>query len=187
MNWVFPKELFIEKSMNIISGNKGILKLCISLLICVISGCGMYSFTGASISPDVKTVSVQYFPNYAGLVQPTLSQLFTERLKDKFVSQTSLSLVKNNGDLNFEGSITDYRTQPSAIQAGDRPALNQLVITVKVVFTNRKDEKQNFESTFSRFAEYESTRSLLEVEEGLIKQINDQLVDDIFNKAVVNW
>jgi outer membrane lipopolysaccharide assembly protein LptE/RlpB len=173
--------------MNIISDRKTAGRLPLLFFLASLLGSCGYSFTGASIAPDIKTVSIQYFPNYATLVQPTLSQLFTERLKDKFISQTTLSLVKNNGDLNFEGAITDYRTQPSAIQAGDRPALNQLVITVRVTFTNRKDEKQNFESSFTRFAEFESSRSLLEVEEDLIREINRQLVDDIFNKAVVNW
>jgi outer membrane lipopolysaccharide assembly protein LptE/RlpB len=157
------------------------------LMIGIISGCHVYSFTGASISPDIKTVSIQLFPNRASIVQPSLSQAFTEKLKDKFVSETSLALVKDNGDLNFEGAITDYNTQPTAITGNDNAALNRLTITVSVKFTNTKDSKQDFETNFSRYADYDSRKSLSSVEQELITQINSQLVDDIFNKAVVNW
>lgn len=150
-------------------------------------GCGTYSFTGASISPDIKTVTVQYFQNRASIVEPTLSQKFTEKLKDKFVSQTSLRIVDANADLTFEGQISDYRTQPIAIQGDQTAAQNRLTITVNVKFSNTKDEKQNFETSFSRFADYSSDKSLNEVEQTLITEINRQLVDDIFNKAVSNW
>mgnify|MGYP000929903901 CR=1 FL=1 len=67
-----------------------------------------YSTTGASISPDVKTFSVDYFPNKAPLVVPYLSSLFTEKLTDYMRSKTGLSqLTDNNGDIRFEGQITE--------------------------------------------------------------------------------
>ena len=91
-----------------------------------------YSFTGASISPDIKTVSIQYFPNMARLVNPNLSQVFTESLKEKFLSQTNLSLVNNIGDLNFEGEIVEYYTKPMAIQGDETAALNRLTIKIRV-------------------------------------------------------
>ena len=161
--------------------------LSLILISIAFIGCHVYSFTGASISPDIKTVSIQLFPNRAPIVQPSLSNAFTEKLKDKFVSETSLSLVKDNGDLNFEGAITDYNTQPTAITGNDNASLNRLTITVSVKFTNTKDSKQDFETNFSRYADYASNQSLSAVEQTLITQINSQLVDDIFNKAVVNW
>jgi hypothetical protein len=151
------------------------------------TSCHVYSFTGASISPDIKTVSIQLFPNRASIVQPSLSNAFTEKLKDKFVSETNLSLVKDNGDLNFEGAITDYNTQPTAITGNDNASLNRLTITVSVKFTNTKDSKQDFETNFSSYADYASNQSLSSVEKDLITQINSKLVDEIFNKAVVNW
>ena len=158
------------------------------LIVLLLHGCKTnYSFTGASIAPEVKTVSVQYFPNYAPLIQPTLSQAFTEMLKDKFLSETGLILVDGTGDMNFEGAITGYSVSPLAIQANETAALNRLTITVNVKFTNAKDEKQDFESSFSKYEDYESSLNLSSVEEGLIKQINAQLVEAIFNKAVVNW
>ena len=164
------------------------LLACILLVFAIsIYGCGVYSFTGASIAPDVKTVTIQYFQNRASIIEPTLSQKFTEKLKDKFVSQTSLRVVESNADLLFEGQISDYRTQPIAIQGDQTAAQNRLTITVNVKFSNTKDNKQNFETSFSRFADYPSDKSLNEVEQNLIEEINKQLVDDIFNKAVSNW
>lgn len=157
------------------------------VLLAMMSSCGVYSFTGASISPDVKTISIMHFPNQAPLVQPTLSQVFTEALKDKFTSQTNLTMVDRGGHLHLEGAIVSYSTQPVAIQSGDQAALNRLTIGVKVTFINEKDEKQNFEQTFSRYYDYDSRLSLQVVEPEAIKAITDALVEDIFNKAVVNW
>jgi hypothetical protein len=147
----------------------------------------IYSFTGTSISPDIKTVSIQYFNNYAPIIQPTLSQLLTESLKEKFLTQTKLTLVDKDGDLNFKGTITGYSTSPVAIQANEKAALNRLSITISVKFTNNKDDKQNFETTFTRFEDYQSNSNLSAIEETLDKQIVDALVDDIFNKSVINW
>tara|TARA_B100001109_G_scaffold253917_1_gene252507 strand:- start:785 stop:1288 length:504 start_codon:yes stop_codon:yes gene_type:complete len=146
-----------------------------------------YSFTGASISPEIKTVSISFFPSYAPLAPPTASQAFTEALKDIFLSQTNLVLVKSNGDLEFEGSITNYTTAPVAIQGNETAALTRVSMTVKVKFTNNFDEEQSFESSFSRFEDIETSIDLSSAEEDLLRSINDQLTQDIFNKSVTNW
>jgi hypothetical protein len=166
------------------------LNICLLLLplLLVFSSCRVnYSFSGASVSPDVKTVSIQTFRNNASLAPPTISQSFTEALKDIFTSQTSLGIVSKDGDLNFEGEITSYQTLPVAIQSNDQAALNRLTITINVRFTNIKDEKQKFEVSFSRYADYPSSQSLNAVQDELIRQINEQLVQDVFNKAMINW
>jgi len=155
--------------------------------VSLLSGCGIYSFTGASISPDVKTISVKYFPNNAPLVQPTLSNTFTEALRDKFTNQTNLKLVKSGGDLSIEGEITGYSIEPVAIQSNQQAASQRLKITISVRFTNKMDEKQNFETSFSRYEDYDASSSLSQVESGLIETITDALAQDVFNKAVVNW
>ena len=167
---------------------KNIIKFLFSIFFILLFGCKIkYSFTGASVSPEVRTISIQYFSNNAPIVLPSLSQTFTEKLKDKFLSQANLGLVANNGDLSLSGAITGYSTQPIAIQGNETAALNRLTIIISVKFVNSKNEKQDFETTFSRYADYDSKLSLSQVEDDLIKQINDQLVDDIFNKAMINW
>ncbi|MGC9331233.1 MAG: LptE family protein [Bacteroidales bacterium] len=158
------------------------------VVILVLSGClsGGYSFTGASIG-EAKTIRVKHFPNRAPVVQPTLSNTFTEALKDRFVQQTNLNMVNQMADMEFEGEITDYKITPQAYQGNETAALNRLTITVKVKFVNRTDETQNFEQTFSEFADYSSSKSLTSVETVLIEEIVDKLTESIFNKAVVNW
>ena len=152
------------------------------------SGCKInYSFSGASVPAEAKTVSVQYFQNNASLAPPTISQAFTEALRDKLSSQTRLGLVNKGGDLAFEGSITSYTTSPIAIQSSDQAALNRLTISVMVKYTCSFDEKKNFEQSFTRYSDYPSTNSLAAVEDDLIKDINQQLVQDIFNRALNDW
>ena len=154
----------------------------------VLSGCTVnYSFTGGSIHPDVKTINIKNFPNNANLVEPTLSQKLTDALRDKFVSDTRLVLVSDGGDAVLEGSITGYRTQPVAIQGDDQAALNRLTITLDVKYTNIIEEDMSFESSFSRYADYSSDQNLSDVQELLIDEINEMLVEDVFNKAVINW
>ena len=157
------------------------------LLALVCQGCGIYSFSGASIPPEAKTVSVQYFPNQAQLINPTLSNDFTTALRDAMMNQTSLDMVESGGDLAFEGEITDYRTTPVAITAGQTAALNRLTITVNVRFTNMFDETKNFESKFTHYEDYPSDQDLNSVQESLSGSIIEALVEDIFNKALVNW
>ena len=146
-----------------------------------------YSFTGASIPEDVKTVSIKTFQNFAPLTNPNYPQLFTEELKDVFLSQTNLSLVGTNGDLQFEGGITNYKISSVAIQGNETAALNRLSITINVKFTNTKDNIQSYESKFTRFADFSSSSSLSAVEDELMKEINTQITQDVFNQAVSNW
>lgn len=156
-------------------------------LLAGLAACGIYSFTGASIPPQATTFSVSYFPNNAQLVQPTLSQRFTEAMQDKFLKQTNLRMVDSGGDLHFEGSITGYTTAPAAISGNDQAALNRLTITVRVTFINEFEPENDFERSFSRYWDYDSNLSLSQIEDEAITVITEALVEDIFNQAVVNW
>lgn len=158
-----------------------------SFLLLMAIGCGVYSFTGASIPPGAKTISIAYFVNNAQFVEPTLSQSLTDALRDRFQSQTDLDFVKEGGDLQLEGIITDYSTRPVAIQGNETAAKNRLTVTVKVKFTNVLDPDKDFDQAFTRYEDYDSNQDLSAVKDQLITTINEYLVDDIFNKAVVNW
>lgn len=161
--------------------------LIVMIAAFLLKGCGVYSFTGASISPEVNSVQVNHFPNESDLVNPTLAREFTNALKEKFSAQTDLDVLNNNGDLVFEGAIRKYTTEPVAIQGDQTAALNRLSITVFVKFTNKIEPEQSFETSFTQYREYSSSQSLAAVEDGLVEEINADLVEDIFNKSVVNW
>lgn len=160
-----------------------LLFFCISLFI----GCGIYSFNGASISKETKSITVEYFKNSALTKQPTLSQVLTEKLKDYFTEQTNLIISNQNGDLYFNGDIIKYDVQPIAIQSNETAGQNRLTISVKIDFSNKQNEELNFNQTFSRYKDYESSQNLSDIEDVLITEITNELVEDIFNKAVVNW
>jgi hypothetical protein len=167
---------------------KKIKNISLILVLTLLYSCtGGYSFTGADISADIKSFSVDNFENRAPLVQPTLSNTFTEALIDRFLSQTSLELVGSNGDLNFEGEITNYRVSPQAFTGDERAALNRLTISIRVKFTNTQEPTKSFDTSFSRYADFESTVSLSAVEEELIREIVDQITEDIFIRSVANW
>jgi hypothetical protein len=154
----------------------------------VFSACKVsYSFSGVSISPDVKTFSVAYFPNRARLVNPNLSQQFTDGLQEKIIKQSKLNQIKENGDLEFSGQITGYDVQPMNIVSGDIAAQNRLKIEVKVKFTNNKDHTQDWEKSFTAYEDYDSTKSLDQAEGNLVTEIIKKLTDDIFNASVANW
>ncbi len=151
------------------------------------SGCGVYSFTGASIPPEAKTISVQFFPNRAQLIEPVLSPVFTDALRDQFVNQTNLEMIDRNGDLAIEGEIIEYKTSPIAIQGDQTAALNRLTIGVNVRFINRFEPDKDFEQKFVQFLDYPSESDLNAVKGDLITGITEMLTTDIFNKAVINW
>lgn len=161
--------------------------LVVMLTCCLLTSCGVYSFSGASIPAEAKTVSVQYFPNNAQLVNPLLSNTLTNALNDMFVNQTTLQSVAQNGDLAIEGEITGYVTSPIAITGNQTAAMNRLTVTVNVRFTNKYEESKNFEQKFSQYQDYPSNQDLNAVQDALVEQIVEDLCQDIFNKAVVNW
>lgn len=157
------------------------------LLVLALSGCGVYSFTGASISPEVKSVTIEFIPSYAPLAPANMPQAFTESLRDLFVSRTNLDLLTKNGDIRFSGYISAYQTRPVAIQGNETAAKNRLTINVNITYTDSVDPAKSFEKTFSRFADFDASQNLASVEQGLIEEINEQLILDIFNEAMVNW
>ncbi len=146
-----------------------------------------YSLSGATIPVEAKTISVAFFTNNTTLGKPSISQKFTEKLRDVVSSQTNLALMKQNGDLQFEGNISDYNVAPVAIQSTDQAALNRLTITVSVKYTNKFDATKNFEQSFTRFTDYQASKAISSVEDDLLTEINRQLTEDIFNKAFNNW
>ena len=152
-----------------------------------VSSCGIYSFTGTSIQPDVKTITINHFEYTAQTVNPSLSNDLTEAVRTQFRKMTRLEQVDEEGDLEIEGQITGYDIRASAVTAGELAAQNRLTVTIKIAFTNRKYPNEDFEKSFSGYADYDSMQSLEMVQNDLCQQIIEKLVDDIFNATVANW
>lgn len=149
---------------------------------------GGYSFTGGDVG-KAKTVSIDFFPNYADLVQPQLSQTFTEKLRDVFIRQTPLNLVQSGGDMHLEGSIVQYTIDPINAQANAQAqvAQNRLTIAVNVIFTNKLEPEKSFEKMFTRYDDFPSDQDISQVQEELHDKLAQELSENILNQAVGNW
>ena len=161
-------------------------------LVCMLAVCGCniihYSFSGTSIQPDVKTITLNEFEYKALKVNPTLSNSLSEAVRTRFRQMTRLEQVEMDGDLEISGDITGYDVRAQAVTANEVAAQNRLTVTVKVSFNNRKYPEDNFENkSFSAYADYDSTNSLDAVEQTLCEEIIDKLVEDIFNATVAQW
>ena len=181
-NSVFPKGLYTENLNNMIYK-----KLIILLLVFNNLSCGIYSFNGASINEDVKTIKVNYISNKSSLAQPQLSSLMTEQLIDKFQSETNLVLTDFDAHVIFSGSIVKYDIKPVSIQNNEIAAQNRLTISVEIEHINTIDEKLSFKKIFNDYIDFDSNEILSEVEEDLNIEIVNNLIEDIFNEAFMNW
>ncbi len=167
-------------------------KITIAVLIAVsflLGGCSIvkYSFSGTSIQPDVKTVTINFFEYKALKVNPTLSNDLTEAMKDKFRKLTKLEQVDFDGDLEISGAVTGYEVRAAAVTANEVAAMNRLTVTASLKFTNRKYPEEDFEKSFSAYSDYDSTNSLDAVEASLCEEIVEKLVEDMFNASVAQW
>ncbi|RRQ47138.1 LptE family protein [Chryseobacterium sp. SC28] len=163
------------------------------LVSCLLSSC--YSFTGSSLSPEMKTVKINTFPNNAANNLPTLSQEFTVALQNRFLQRTTLKGAVENPDLLIEGEITDYNITPTSIgspttttQGTTIEAMqNKLTITVKVHYENKIDPSLNFDRTYSDEAVFNSDLDLNTIETAQVKIVNERIINKIYNDIVANW
>ena len=158
-----------------------------TLLLTAAVSCGIYSFSGTSIQPDVKSLSVEYFENKALKVNPSLSSSLSDALIEKYRKLTRLDILSEMGDMNVAGEIVNYDTKPMAVTKDEQASQNRLTIVVKIYFTNKLHPEEDFEKTFSAYADYDANEMLDAVEETLCEEIIEKLVEDIFNATVANW
>jgi hypothetical protein len=164
-----------------------LLLFLIGPLSLITSSCGVYSFTGTTLSPDIKTVTVNNFILATAGGPANLPLTFNERLKEYYQRYTNLKVVPNNGDMVLEGNITGYDLLAVAPTAQDQAGVNRLQITVLARFYNNKDETKNFEQSFSFYQDFPQNQTLSQNESRLVPRILDQIVLDIFNKTAADW
>jgi outer membrane lipopolysaccharide assembly protein LptE/RlpB len=163
-------------------------RLFLILAVLFVAGCKVQmTFRGSSVPENVNTASVQYFENRAPLINPLLSQTFTEALKDRITSESRLLINDEVGDVDFSGEITGYDLRPMAIQANAVSAETRMTISVRVRYRNFKDPQQNWESSFSAYSDFESSQNITAIESELVADIVDQITENIFNKAFSDW
>jgi hypothetical protein len=147
-----------------------------------------YSFSGSSIDyTKVSSISIKDFPNMSPLVYAPLSQKFTEALKDKYTRQTKLQILREGGDLDLEGEITNYTLTPQAVKEDAYASQTRLTISVRVRYTNRTNAEEDFEQTFSAYQEFGNENTIDMVQDQLCELIISEIVDQIYNGTVANW
>jgi hypothetical protein len=152
-----------------------------------LSSCSVYNFTGTG-KIDAKTFQVNYFQNNAELIEPGIERTFTLQLQDIIQNQTNLNLVQTGADLSYDGEITDYYISPMTATADQQAAQNRLSISVKVRFTNKKKESDDFEKTFSFFYDYPARDQLTgSTLSNALKEIFERITQDIFNESLAKW
>ncbi|NLI71309.1 MAG: LptE family protein [Bacteroidales bacterium] len=158
-------------------------------VLIVVSGCKIsYGFTGGSLDySKYKSISIVDFPNNAELVNPTLSQFFTEALKDKYTRSTKLSLLRDGGDMHLEGEIVGYQLQAMAISADSYASETKLTLVINVRFTDTKNPEQDFETRYSASQLFDSNQMLSDVEDELVDLLVKEIVDKIYNDTVARW
>lgn len=160
-----------------------ILLAALALSSCRIS----YSFSGTSIQPDVNSITINYIEYRALRVNPSLSNDLTEAIRNQFRRMTRLEQVDQDGDMELSGEITGYDVTAAAVTADEVAARNKLTVTVKISFSDKKHPEEDFDKSFSAYAEYDSTNTLDAVEGALCQEIIEKLVEDIFNASVAQW
>ena len=156
-------------------------------LLFTMTSCGIYSFSGTSIQPDVNSITINYIEYRALRVNPSFSNEFTEAIRNQFRRMTRLEQVDQDGDMELSGEVTGYEVTPAAVTADEVAARNKLTVTVKIQFTDKKHPEEDFDKSFSAFSEYDSTSTIDAVESSLCAEIIEKLVEDIFNAAVAQW
>ena len=164
-----------------------ILRLLIVFLIA--SSCSVkYSLTGASIGPETKTFQVNYFQNNAPLIEPGIERDFTNKLIDLLINQTSLELVKSNGDLTYEGEIVEYRISPTTATANNTAAQNRLTVGVNIRFYDKNDSEADFEKRFSFYYDYPGNVQLIGGQrDTALDEIFERITQDVFNASLAKW
>lgn len=164
----------------------------IIIQVFIIKGCGIYSFTGASIPPGVSTFQVNFFENQAGnrpgsTVEPGLDNEFTNALQDLIMNQTNLDLVTSDGQLIYEGEITEYSVTPMSATAQITAAQNRLKMSVSFRFINTKLEEDDYSKTYSFFYDFPAELQVFDVKDTAHKEIFDRITQDIFNDTLAKW
>lgn len=165
------------------------LYLVVLLAVCC-SSCGVYSFTGTSISPEIKTISIQNFENSSGEGPANLTQLVTNNFKNYYQRNTNLTILQREGDLQLEGQIVSFTLTPAAVQREgnvDQATLNRLTLAVQIRFTNTKDPEQDFDQQFTITQDFPQDTDITRIPPASIDQLTERLVADVFNKSVANW
>jgi hypothetical protein len=162
--------------------NKIFTGLIISIIL---SSC--YSFKGASLSQELKTIQINNVRMETAGGPTNLGLTINEKIKEYFQRNTTLKIFKQNPDLLLEGSVIGYEMTPQAPTSDDKAGLNRLTLRMQFTLVNRLDETKNFDQEFSFYQDFPQNQTLTQVEKSLVPKLIDQIILDLFNKIAGDW
>lgn len=163
------------------------IALLLTCLLLITSCTVSYSFKGAMLSDDYKTIEIQEFKNQAALVYPPLEQVFNDYLKNTYIRNTKLQISNVNPDLVLEGEISQYDLTPLAVGQNALATQTRLTMGVRIRFKDNKDPRKDKEQTFTAYADFDTSQTLTAVQDQLIDQLTKEIVDQIFNATMMDW
>lgn len=160
------------------------------LLLTAMTGCiPKYTLNGAAIDYNVyKTINIGNFPIRAAMVYAPLEPMFQNKLTDTYTKQTRLKIIdSSNTDLTVEGEITGYQLTPQAVGEDAYATKTRLTITVRIKYTDNKEQRNSIDQSFSAYRDFDSSEMLTNVQDQLCEEICEELVMLIFNATAGNW
>ena len=148
--------------------------------------CGIYSFSGATVPKEVKTISIQYIQNKAPNAWTSIDRIFNQELKNKLVNEAGLKVNDANGDYEIKGSILSYTITAQSPTQGQIANAYRVAITVQIEFKDNVTEKKvQWTENFTNFEQYEGDIS--GTEDAKITNISKSISNSIFNKIFSTW
>lgn len=159
------------------------------IAVALLSSCSIsYKFNGANINyQTTHSISVSDFPNNAPMVNPMLSNMLSEGVRDLYQRQTRLQVLRKGGDLELEGEIVGYDITQGAISTDSYASESKLTVRVSVHFTNNIHPEESFDKTYTAYQTFDASRLLTDVQDELCAIIVTEIAENIYNDTVAKW
>jgi hypothetical protein len=167
--------------------SKYLFLLFITLLVVNLTGCCLYSFTGAAVPEHLNTIAIPIAEDRSGAAEPGLRELLTNTLTQKFIDDNTLQVTERvAADAILECTIVSVSDAPSIVTAGENIESRRLTISVQTVYRDLIKRKIIFEKTFSQFSDYPSGGGIAE-RRVAIEDVVDKITEDILLDTVSGW
>ncbi len=155
-------------------------------ILMLFAGCS-YSFRGGTVPPHLSTIAIPVVNDVSGYGDPSLRELFTQRLTETFITDATLELTdRSTSDAVLEGTIVEVTDAPNVLQGGEQVAQRRITVRVRMVFNDLKLRKEVWNKDFTSYGDYPSGGGLTQRQEGISEAVR-KLTEDILNETVAGW
>lgn len=164
--------------------------LALLSVICIMGAAflliGCYSFTGGSVSPHLKTISVATASDNSGFGNPAFREFFTQQIIAKFRNDNSLTLVDDNANARLSPVIISIVDATVSVSAGELEHERKVSVTVEGEYFDAVKNKQKWKKSFSNSKVYEAADGQTGREQAILNALRE-IADDMFLDVVSEW